>query len=356
MMIPQHRGLFQRAILQSCAMNSLPSIRAGSEGQIYFDFLMDYFDIPKDLSEKEKLQRLRMIPAEELGYAVESDKLRLFTPFIDGVMVLEDSRTLVHKTEHYDPGVKAVMIGDVRDEGSLFGAALASATVEGWPRIVEKYCPPNAEAQKKWKALYEPIKTVKEAYNSCANVVKHSTVTYPGFCSLRALSKRKDLKTSPSQGHGLELFQFYFDRPIDAVEARSENIGANHGIDLVFIFGPDLAIESVFTEEEKELSRKVQTVWILFAHGETLEKEYFPTRITRPLDDYEYHEKEQEAILFSDRCTIEKASSIRQGRTVIDFWQESEQWTRELRESDDKKKGFRSGILGIAQPGEVTWT
>ncbi|KAF9415398.1 hypothetical protein BGZ76_004801 [Entomortierella beljakovae] len=337
MMIPQHRGLFQRAIMQSCAMNSAPAIRAEFEGQLYLDFLVDHFNIPKDLSDKEKLQRVREIPGDVLGRAAESEKLSKFIPYVDGVMVPEDVRSWTHKTEYYDRGVKALIVGDVKDEGSLFGAALASATVEGWTRMAEKYCPPGMEARKKWEALYGPIKTDEDAFNSSAKVAEHTIFTYPDFCTLRALSQREDLKASPGQDQGFELFQFFFDRHLDAVEARGEHIGAHHGIDLVFLFGPDLAIESVFTEEEKELSIKLQTTWIFFAHGETLAKEYFPVRITRSLDDYEYHEKEQEAILYSAQCTIGKVSSIRQGRLVIDFWQESEYWTKESRESEDKK-------------------
>ncbi|KAG0283221.1 hypothetical protein BGZ98_006419, partial [Dissophora globulifera] len=59
MLISQHRGLFHRAIMQSCAMASAPAIRPDVEGKLYFDVLVDHFNIPSELSGKEKLERLR---------------------------------------------------------------------------------------------------------------------------------------------------------------------------------------------------------------------------------------------------------------------------------------------------------
>ncbi|KAF9202746.1 hypothetical protein BGZ49_007112 [Haplosporangium sp. Z 27] len=360
MLIPQHRGLFQRAILQSCTLNSAPAIRSKVEGQLYLDFLVEHFNIPKELSDKEKLERLKLIPGYELGLAAESPKLRMFTPYIDGVIVTEDVRLWVHKTESYDHGVKAILIGHVKDEGSLFGASIGASTVEGWARVTEKYCPPDEPSRKIWEELYGTIKTDEEALQASVKVVEDSLFTYPEYATLRALSKRKDLKKSNVKGdsEGFELFKYNFDRGIAAVEAR-EKLGVHHGVDLAYLFGPDLAVREVFTEEEKEFSKKFQTTWILFAHGETSQenKEYFPTRITRPIDDVEYHEKEQkESILFSAEFKIETDFVGREGRKVMEFWENSEKWTIESRNANGgTKEGLRSGLLCIAQPGEATW-
>ncbi|KAG0004997.1 hypothetical protein BGZ79_007309 [Entomortierella chlamydospora] len=355
MLIPQHRGLFQRAIMQSCSLNSAPAIRSKVEGKLYFDFLVEHFNIPNDLSSKEKIERLKQIPGYELGLAAESPKLRMFTPYIDGVIVPEDVRVWVHKTDLYDHGVKAVMVGDVKDEGSLFGASLGCDTVEGWARVTEKYCPPDDESRKKWEDLYGAIKTGQDALEASIKVVKDSLFIFPDYSTLRALSKRKDLKKSPSQDEGFELFQYYFDRSIAAVDAKGVNLGAHHGIDLVFLFGPDFAIENVFTEEERQLSERFQMTWILFAHGETSDP-HFPARITHPLDDFEYHAKEKEAIVFTAEYTVEKEYAHRNGREVLDFWEQSEKWTSETRDANGgTKEGLRSGLLCIAQPGEAAW-
>ncbi|KAF9346433.1 hypothetical protein BGX26_002073, partial [Mortierella sp. AD094] len=333
MVIPQHRGLFQRVIMQSCALNSAPAIRSKIEGKLYFDFLVEHFNIPADLSGKEKLERLKQVSGYELGLASESPKLRMFTPYLDGVIIPEDVRVWAHKTDSYDHGVKAVIIGDVKDEGTLFGASIGANTVDGWTRITEKYCPPNDESRRKWEELYGTIKTDEGALEASVKVVKDSIFTYPDYSILRALSKRKDLKKSPSQGEGFELFQYYFDRPIATVDARGIKLGAHHGVDLAFLFGPDLAIESVFTEEERQLSEKFQTTWILFAHGETSDA-HFPARITHPLDDFEYHAREREAIVFTAEYTVENEHVHRNGREVLDFWEQSEKWTSEMRDAN----------------------
>ncbi|KAI8602073.1 Alpha/Beta hydrolase protein [Dissophora ornata] len=352
MLISQHRGLFHRAIMQSCAMNSAPAVRPEIEGKIYFDFLIDYFDIPKDLSGEEKLGRLKRVSGLELGRAAESTKLRMFTPYVDGIIVPEDVRLWTHKTELYDHGVKAVIVGDMKDEGTMFVESLGTPTLAGWPRILEKYCPPDEESRNEWEAIYGKVESDADATKASIEVVEHSLFTYPEFSALRALSKREDL------GKGrFELFRYYFDRSIAAVDAKGKGWGAHHGVDLVFVFGPDLAIETVFTEEEKRFSERIQTTWILFAYGETSSKEHFPAIISRPADDYEYHAKEKEAIVFTKQCTVEKEKANRHGERVLKIWGKSERWVHEMRESKkDSEEALRAGLLCINQPSESEWS
>ncbi|KAF9364739.1 hypothetical protein BGX34_000543 [Mortierella sp. NVP85] len=352
MMISQHRGLFHRGIMQSCSMNSAPAVRAEVEGKLYFDYLVDYFNIPKDLSGQEKLERLRKVSDVELGLASDSKKLRMFTPYVDGTIVPEDVRLWVHKTDLYDHGVKAVMVGETKDEGAMFLNSMGAPTLDGWPRICEKYCPPDAESRKQWEAIFGKVESDSDSAKASILVVEHSLFAHPEYSTLRALSKRKDLGTE-----NFELFQFYFDRSIQAVDAKGRGWGAHHGVDMVFVFGPDLAIEKVFTEEEKHLSKLAQTAWILFAHGETTSKEHFPARITRPMDDWEYHAKEKEAIVFTAQCTIETEHASRHGKQVFEFWDRSEQWIHETRKAKpDDQEGLKSGLLCIALPSASQWS
>ncbi|KAG0371048.1 Alpha/Beta hydrolase protein [Gamsiella multidivaricata] len=352
MLISQHHGLFRRAIMQSCAMNSAPAVRHDVEGKLYLDYLVDYFKIPKELSGKEKLERLKKVPAVKLGQAADSPRLRMFTPYVDGTIVPEDVRLWTHKTELYDHGVKAVIVGDMKDEGSMFVGSLGATTLQGWSRVYEKFCPPDAHSQQEWEAIYGKVESDADASRVSSKVIEHVAFTYPDFSALRALSKRRDL----GEKDGLELFQYYFDQSIAAVDAKGLGWGAHHGVDLVYMFGPDLALKSVFTEEERQLSEKMQTAWILFAHGETTDQDLFPTRITRPVDDYEYHEIEKEALVFTPKCTIEKEHVSRQGRRVLEFWGRSEQWVHKTRaEKTEGEEGLRAGLLCIALPSDPTW-
>ncbi|KAG0221266.1 Alpha/Beta hydrolase protein [Mortierella sp. GBAus27b] len=351
MLISQHRGLFRRGIMQSCSMNSAPAVRPEVEGKVYLDYLVDHFNIPKDLSGKEKLERLKKVSDVELGLAADSTKLRMFTPYVDGTIVPEDVRLWVHKTDLYDNGVTAMMVGETKDEGAMFVESMGATTVQAWPRVYDKYCPPDAESRDLWEAVFGKVESDDDARHASIRVIEHTLFSYPEYSTLRALSKRKDLATG-----GFELFQFYFDRSIRAVDAKGKGWGVHHGVDLVFQFGPDLAVESVFTEEENQLSKKVQAAWILFAHGETTNKELFPAKVTRPVDDFGYHSLEKEAITFTDKCTIEKEHVSRHGKQVFDLWERSEQWVHESRKTKvDGEEGLKAGLLCIALPSQTEW-
>ncbi|KAG0346673.1 hypothetical protein BG004_001117 [Podila humilis] len=344
MLIPQHRGLFERAIMQSCAMASAPAIRPEVEGKLYLEYLAEYFKIPKELSGKEKLEMLKGVPAAELGQAANSPKLRMFTPYVDGIVVPEDVRKLVHRTERYDPGVKAVMVGDMKDDGSLYVGALGSLTRQGWDRVYEKYCPPDSQGRLEWGIVLGDVNTDDDAAKASRKVVDHSVFVYPEFSTLRALSKRADL------GHGFDLCQFYFDRHIDAVVSKeggaNKDLGAHHGNDLVFLFAPDYALEKVLNEEEKQLSKQMQRLWINFAYGEIRE---WPAKITRPVDDYAYHSKAKEALVFSEDAIVTVGHASRDGQAVLSLWEHSESFVCEAREQQHET-GLKAGLLCIAIP------
>ncbi|KAF9329542.1 hypothetical protein BG006_007381 [Podila minutissima] len=350
MMIPQHRGLFEQGVIQSCAMASVPAIRPELEGRLYFDYLSDYFNIPKDLPGKDKLEILKRVPASDLGQAANSPKLRMFAPYIDGILVPEDVRKWVHRTEHYDPAIKAVIVGDMKDDGSLFVGSLASVTREGWGRVFEKYCPPDLQSQQLWKAVYGAVTTDDDAARVSKMIVDHSIFVYPEFSTLRALSKRPDL------GHGFDLYQYYFERPLDAVINKvggaNKSLGAHHGNDPVFLFAPDFAQEKVFTEDEMSLSRQMQRMWIEFAHGEGAS---WPARITQPVDDFAYHGQVEEATVMQEDTTVTKGHASRAGKALLSLWEASEMWASAAREQRGMS-GLKAGLLCIAIPPAGSWS
>ncbi|KAI1315794.1 hypothetical protein EDD11_000348 [Mortierella claussenii] len=394
MLIPQHRGLFHRAIMQSCSMNSAPAVRPEVEGRLYLDYLVEHFHIPPHLSGVEKLALLKKIPSKEMGLAADSPKLRMFTPYVDGVMVPEDVRLWVHKTEAYDHDVKSMMVGNMKDDGAMFVGSLGAATKERWPRVYEKFCPPDETSRELWKHVYgvgREVETDEEAQKVSNKVVEHVLFGYSDYSALRALSKRKDLdrsstlmsapsntgiadnervrkaapaaKTAARGESKFQLFQYYFDRSIDAMDKRCPGWGAYHGADLVFLFGPDYALNKVLTEEEKQLSKRMQTMWIHFAYGEattavTEEGEaLFPGRITRPVDEFEYHGSVQEAIAFTPEAAVRAEHASRQGESVLRLWERSEKWVHESRGTQrDSEDGLRAGLLCIALPSQTEWS
>ncbi|KAG0297791.1 hypothetical protein BGZ98_000425, partial [Dissophora globulifera] len=128
--------------------------------------------------------------------------------------------------------------------------------VAAWPRIVEKYCPPNKTGREAWDNIYGRIESDEDALKASIRVLDHSIFTYPDFqpCELCRNARIWEAKG------------------VAAVDANGQGLGAHHGVDLVYVFAPDLALEKVFTEEEKLFSEQIQTTWILFAYGETSSK------------------------------------------------------------------------------------
>lgn len=106
MTIPEHHGLFQRAILQSGAVNTMPAGRAQVEGQRYFNHLCKHFRLlDAGLSGTQRLDALRKIPVKELVKAGDRGRVGMFTPTIDDILIHGDSREWVHNPARYDPGL-----------------------------------------------------------------------------------------------------------------------------------------------------------------------------------------------------------------------------------------------------------
>ncbi|KAF9912526.1 hypothetical protein BX616_010315, partial [Lobosporangium transversale] len=364
-----HHGLFHRAIMHSGAFTPLTAIRPHVEGKLYFDFLVDHFNIPKELSGKEKLELLKKVPSMELALAVSSKRVRLVTPYADGLMVPKDIYIRAQKAEMFDQGVKAVMAGCMLNEASSLLPAMGPTTLKGLPRLYERFCPPDEVSQQLWEKVYGKPKTDLDAKKVSEQVLDHCVFAYPVFSVLRVLSKRKDLDSSQPSTQSLregskegeerfKLFQYYFERSIEAVDAVGRGWGAHHGLDLVYVFGPDYALEKVLNEDEKRFMERVQTMWIQFAYGETTGTktkdgvDLFPARITHPLDDYKHHSTAKEAIVLTPQCTVEAEHVAREGKDVMELWDRSEAWAYQIRQRNESEEALRVGFLCIAVPGE----
>ncbi|OAQ29503.1 alpha/beta-hydrolase [Linnemannia elongata AG-77] len=116
-LIPQARGLFRRSILQSGAASTMPEMYPEQEGQIMFDRLCKFCEIPEDLEPLEKVARLRRVPGEKFVEDLNATPFILFRPSLDEVVFKKDCRLTVGDAESYDPQLEWVMIGNTRDEG-----------------------------------------------------------------------------------------------------------------------------------------------------------------------------------------------------------------------------------------------
>ncbi|KAH7058075.1 Carboxylesterase [Linnemannia elongata] len=331
--IPTHYGLFQRAILQSGAATTMIAGRPDMEGQRYFNHLCQHFKLnDSGLTGAQKIEQLRKIPAKDLVKAANNGKVGMFIPTIDNVLIHSDPRGWVHDGARYDPNVKAVMLGDCRDEGRMFVPTLGAKNLKRWPRFFARNCPPGQE--KEFEAIYGIPKTDAEAASISAIVLSDSVFLYPIHATSRAL-----LDGQPQ----LEMSRFHFDRPLQIVEDMELGLGAHHAAELPFVFGSD-TYQEVFSDAEKELSLRVMEVWILFAWGETSRQHGLKHGQNSLLpSDVGVGGQRKEAIVFTEECTVEKKLVERLDARTLAFWRQSELWLKAKREEQYKQRQSSKG-------------
>ncbi|KAF9926901.1 hypothetical protein FBU30_003622 [Linnemannia zychae] len=326
--IPAHFGLFQKAILQSGAATTMTAGRPEMEGQRYFNHLCQHFNLNEaGLTGAQKLEQLKKIPAKELVKAANNGKVGMFIPTIDNVLIRDDPRGWFNNVARFDPNLKAVMLGDCRDEGIMFVPTLGAKNMKRWPRFFARNCPPGQE--KEFEAIYGIPKTDEEASEISAVALSDSVFLYPIHETSRAL-----LASMPQ----LEMTRFHFDRPLQIVEDMELGLGAHHAAELPFVFGSD-SYQELFSDAEKELCLKLMEVWILFAWGETSRQHGLKHGLNSLApSDVGVGGQRKEAIVFTEECTVEKKLVERLDARTLSFWRNHELWQKTKREEQYKKR------------------
>ncbi|KAF9416294.1 hypothetical protein BGZ94_010251 [Podila epigama] len=333
--IPAHHGLFQKAILQSGAATTMIAGRPQLEGQGYFNSLCKYFGLnDQGLSGAEKLERLRAIPAKDLVKAGDKGRVGMFIPTIDNVVIDRDVRSWIHEPARYDPGVRAVMLGDCRDEGSMFVPMLGARSLKHWPRFMARNCPPGMEPE--FEAIYGLPKTNADASKISARVLSDSVFLYPIHAMSLALLRPASKDQEASER---EMVRFHFDRPLQVVEEMNMKLGAHHAVDLPFVFGSETYLDFL-SEDEKQLSERVMAIWVLFAWGETSKEHglrYGAEGSLLPADVGVGGAK-LEAVTFTEQCTVEKRLVERLDERTLRFWRTVEIWQQKKREELSRRR------------------
>ncbi|KAF9105988.1 hypothetical protein BGX27_009360 [Mortierella sp. AM989] len=348
LVLPDHHGLFQRAIMQSGTMNTMAAGRAESEGQRFFQHLCKHFNLDdqtpdpelgRPLTGEELLAKLKSIPATELVKAGDGGKIGMFIPTIDHVLIHADPRVTVHEFTQYDQGLKSVMIGDCRDEGQVFVPMIGAKSMKRWDKFISRYCPPTEQDRKMFDAIYGTAKTDKEARRISAEVLTDAVFLYPNYETSMALMKSRSQQQQKQQQKSkpdLEMVRFHFNRPLKLISSMGfRGLGAFHASEVPYIFGSD-STRLMLSTEEKALSQRMMDIWILFAWGET-SRQYglqHGERSLVPRDasgDGGSGGLWQEAIVFSEDCTVKLGQVERLDHRKIEFWERYEQYTRQRR-------------------------
>ncbi|KAF9203522.1 hypothetical protein BGZ49_006324 [Haplosporangium sp. Z 27] len=354
LVIPEHHGLFQRVILQSGTMNTMPAGRSESEGQRYFQQLCKYFklddqtpdpELGRPLTGEEIVARLKAIPGTELVKAGDKGMIGMFIPTIDEVLIPTDPRETVHDTTKYDPGLKSIMIGDCRDEGTVFVPTVGAKTMKRWEKFIARYCPPTEQDRKMFEAIYGVPKTDKEAKRISAEVLTDVIFLYPNYETSMALMKaheqfqqQRQQRQQQQPQSDFEMVRFHFNRPLKLLSDMGfKSLGAFHVSEVPYIFGSDSSLLT-FSSEEKALSQQMMDIWILFAWGET-SRQYGIRHGLRSLVPRDAISKSgtdggsdgglwQEALVFSEECTVRLGQVERLDQRKVEFWERYEQYTR----------------------------
>jgi len=110
-------GLFQKAILQSSGVTSVPAGVVDQDGQLYFDHLCKVHQISTNLTDEEKVGRLRKVPEKVMATELNNTEVQEFMPFVDGYWIKDDVRRTVSDSSRYDPKLRWVLAGKCHDDG-----------------------------------------------------------------------------------------------------------------------------------------------------------------------------------------------------------------------------------------------
>ncbi|KAG0206969.1 hypothetical protein BGX28_001718 [Mortierella sp. GBA30] len=276
MILPSHHGLFDHAILQSGTVDLSPAGHVHLDGQASFDDLLQKVNIPMDLDAREKMRRLRALSQEDLTFAAAKLSPVGFHPYYDsgGVfpsLPINGSNSNSKSTnviqaqalhlDSYDPNLKSIMIGTTKDEGTATAHAFfGDLTVQTWPRLFSMLAPIPTLA-----ALFETIYGVPKRDEDVARITSE-------ICGNKVFQfpaqRMSDMFLRLQETRGADRFSFlryHFDAEIKMINEVMPGMGALHGGEIPFVFGPP-SFETIFTEDEMYLSREMQSLWILFAN------------------------------------------------------------------------------------------
>ncbi|KAG0225053.1 hypothetical protein BGX31_007784 [Mortierella sp. GBA43] len=209
MLTPSYHGLFSRDITHSGATGLTYASYAEHQHQDMFDHLCDVFWVDETRQKPEnhggldynsvellhRAQALRDIPAEQLMQASE---------------LPENEMLMAKKPLYYDPGVKSVIIGSTRDEGSLFAATLGACSVRRWQSFLDLWIDPSLHHEV--DALYGTPQTDNEARNLSTKMVGDLYMYYPTYSVCERMLALDDQDRT--------VYRYHSNRALKALEGQ----------------------------------------------------------------------------------------------------------------------------------------
>lgn len=262
--LPQDRALIRRVLMWSNGCGLQP--KSIAEVQIHFDTLIEVLGIPKNLSGKEKLVRLRSTPWQQLAQAVDKVPVNAFRAVTDGAFVRRSLFAELHSgafaQKLRERGIK-VMAGDVKDEFNSYRVVSPPTSYQGLiQRLAVEY---PEESSERLARLYCPHGQLPVGYKSWQDIFgriyadTQVHVTQRGFISsLEPISPSK------------QLFRYRIERRAKCLDQiMSPEMGVAHGSDFCFWFwGHCFNMKADLTKEEAKLARALLEPLASYVGGE----------------------------------------------------------------------------------------
>ncbi|KAF9966816.1 hypothetical protein BGZ70_001177 [Mortierella alpina] len=312
MLIPECRGLFQRAIMQSGTASTMAAVRPEHGGQRYFDYLCQVFDVPDNLSGTEKVARLRAVPEKALAEELNTSEILFFTPTLDGVLLKKDARLATKDSSLYDPGLEWIMMGTCADEGTIFTGVFKATNPYNTTKLRTRLSAP--EDRSMFDQLFGVPETDEDATKIAGRLIGDSLFQYP------VLQASEAILAHPF----CQLSRYYFDARVAKTDEKAPTVKAHHGIDLLYTFGNAMA-SNLLSAEEMAFSKKVQQVWIEVVTSKSPEESSLP-KVRTPVqrkDIQAEQEPESEAIVLGADLTVGKGAVERLSAKEAGFWKRS---------------------------------
>ncbi|KAF9937828.1 hypothetical protein BGZ67_000870 [Mortierella alpina] len=310
-LIPECRGLFYRAILQSCAASSLPMLRPEHDGQRYFDHLCQVFSVPTGLPPLEKVARLRAIPERKLAEELNKRGILFFGPSMDGVLFKEDSRLLTQDASLYDPELNWVVIGTCADEGTMFTALFNATTPQTIAKLRSRLCAPGDGPV--FDRLFGVPRNYEDAFAMGDRLLNSCLFKYP------VLQASEAILAHPT----CQLTRYHVDLRSTQMDEMLPNLKSHHGIELFYTFGNKTAA-NILSDKEMPFCKEMQRVWIDVVtarspEGSSLPKVNNVLPVPAPAED----ELGEEAIVFGADFKIGRGVVERMSAEEVEFWRRS---------------------------------
>jgi len=280
------KKMFKQAILQSGGPETLTHRSVDSSpNHEYFESLLQYFNIPDDLTSKQRIDLLKEIPASKI---MEFISARGTVVNDYGLTIEQSSQQAIWtkpaiefiKERKWNPHLKSVLMGHTKDEGSIFAFFFQTTTKEGYENVLRKRCP--FSPQTKIDKLYPPpedLETQPPLTTDWKNCVG-SRLIADQLCEgpLENLALAFDEVKHHQTGESCKLYLYQLNETLPSID-RGLDWGAFHTIDLPLIFN----IQSLWDSNsgQAKTSAVLGRMWADFArtgHPDPIWPAYSPSR------------------------------------------------------------------------------